>query len=253
MATPEIAEQNRVAWEAQAYESWLRAYGTPDKVAFELTADPTYKLRRFLPYLGNVEGKKIANPLGSHGRLGVALGLLGADVTIFDTSASNQKYALELAHEAGVSLNYIVGDFLSVDLVPHVATFDFVVLELGIIHYFVELDAFVDRLCSLLVRGGSLVLHEFHPLIKKSISSLNQQPVVTGDYFFSGTEKVPVAYASFADEPEALPKCLVRRWTLGEIVTAFAQGGFVVEKLLEAPDGAFPLLPGTFTLVVRRL
>ncbi len=222
MATPKIAEQNKAAWEAQAYKSWLRAYGTPDKVASELMADPAHKPRRFLPHLGNIEGKRIASPLGSHGRLGVALGLLGADVTIFDISTSNQKYALELAQGAGVGLNYIVGDFLSVDVAPHIATFDFVVLELGIMHYFVELDTFVDRLCSLLVEGGSLVLHEFHPLIKKSLSSLNQQPVVTGDYFFSGTEKVPVAYAGFVDEPEALPECLVRRWTLGEIVTAFA-------------------------------
>lgn len=40
---------------------------------------------------------KIANPCGSNGRIAVPLALLGADVTIFDISEENKRYALELA------------------------------------------------------------------------------------------------------------------------------------------------------------
>lgn len=84
-----IAQQNKRAWEANAYEAWVKAYGKPAEVAKQLVDNPGHKARRLLPYLGAVEGQRIANPLGSHGRLGVALALLGANVTIFDISEPN--------------------------------------------------------------------------------------------------------------------------------------------------------------------
>lgn len=44
----------------------------------------------------------------------------------------------------------------------------------------------------------------------------------------------------------------LRFWTLGDIVTSAVQAGFVIEKLLEHPDGAEPAIPGTFSLIARR-
>lgn len=247
-----MVEQNRQAWEAQAYESWTRVYGTPADLAAELVANPAHRLRRFTPYLGDLKGKKLANPLGSNGRLATAFSLVGADVTVFDISAGNQRYALELAHEAGVALTYILGNFGALDLTAYEGSFDAVVIDHGVLHYFVELTAFVSRIRSLLKTGGQLIINEFHPLMKKAVSIVDQKIAFTGDYFAQGIETVPVAYAPFAANPEALPSCLVRRWTLGEIVTAFAQGGFCIEVLLELPHTASPSLPGTFVMVARR-
>lgn len=39
-------------------------------------------LTRHLPVLGEVDGRKILHPLGSNGRKGVPLAILGAEVTI---------------------------------------------------------------------------------------------------------------------------------------------------------------------------
>lgn len=246
--TGNLADQNRKAWEAQAFESWVRAYGTPAEQARTLAADPAHKLRRFLPYLGDAAGKKIANPLGSHGRLAVAFALMGADVTVFDLSAPNRKYALELAQAAGVRLEYRVGDFSTLDLADDAGTFDAVVTDHGVLHYFTDLDVLVGRLHALLRPGGRLVVNEFHPLLKKVVSLAAGQPALTGDYFSSEVKAAPVAYAKFAERPDTLPHCLVRRWTLGEIITAVSRGGFVIDALLELPDATLPTLPGSFVL-----
>ena len=252
LVTDNLAEQNRRAWEAQAFESWSRAYGTPAEQARKLAADPAHKLRHFLPYLGDVAGKKIANPLGSHGRLAVAFALMGANVTVYDLSEPNRRYALELAQAAGVELTYRLGDFGTLDLSDDAGTFDAVAIDHGVLHYFTDLEMLVGRLYTLLRPGGQLVINEFHPLLKKVVSLAAGQPALTGDYFSSTVEAVPVAYADFADRPDALPYSLVRRWTLGEIVTAVFAGGFVVTGLLELPDVTFPTLPGSFVLHAKR-
>ena len=251
--TDNLAEQNRRAWEAQAFESWVRAYGTPAEQARKLAADPAYKLRRFLPYLGDVAGKRIANPLGSHGRLAVAFALSGAEVTVFDLSEPNRRYALALAQAAGVRLEYRLGDFGTLNLSNNTGTFDAVAIDHGVLHYFTDLEMLVSRLYALLKPDGQLVVNEFHPLLKKVVSLEAGQPTFSGDYFSGALETVPVAYAGFADRPDTLPHCLVRRWTLGEIVTAVAYSGFVIEALLELPDAAAATLPGSFVLSASKL
>lgn len=246
--TSELSEQNRRAWEAQAYEAWMRQYGTPQDYAVKLGETFAYKLRHIAPHLGDLRGKKVANPLGSNGRLGVALALAGAGVTVFDISEPNQRYALELAQAAGVALEYIVGDFGSLELSSYEEKFDAVVIDHGVLHYFTNLDGFMARVAYLLHADGKLVIHEFHPLLKKSVGIIMGNTQFTGSYFATDIETAPVAFSAFTDAPETLPTCLVRRWTLGEIVTACASGGFVIEKLLELPDSAAPTLPGSFVL-----
>lgn len=90
----------------------------------------------YLPYIQSPKGKHIINLLGSKGNKAVALALLGSDVTVVDISASNAKYANELAAAADVSIHYIVSDVLDVNLSK---SFDIVLLELGVLHYFLDL------------------------------------------------------------------------------------------------------------------
>ena len=50
-------------------------------------------------------GIKIANICGSCGKKAVPLAILGAEVTVFDISEDNKRYALEVAAAAKVDLN----------------------------------------------------------------------------------------------------------------------------------------------------
>jgi len=164
----DIVNQNRIAWNSQSYQAWVAAYGTPSQAAVKLMRDPAAKLRRVLPHLGHPQGKKIANPLGSHGRVAVSLALLGAEVNVFDLSVSNKQYAIELAASAKVDIKYTVGDFLEV-ADQQDEKFDAIVMELGILHYFYDLDHVVRTLWTMLKPEAILVLNEFHPLRRKSV------------------------------------------------------------------------------------
>ena len=246
MNQQQLTDRNRVAWDANSYDAWVNRYGEPVVASASIVADPKHALRRILKYVGNPASLKIANPLGSHGRIATALSLMEAEVTVFDVSNSNAKYALELADTAGVSIEYIVGDFQKKAL-DYQHKFDVIVMELGVIHYFVDASAFVASLRMLLKQGGKIVFNEFHPLVKKSVDISSAKPVFYGDYFTTDCEEAETPYKIFTENE--VPACLIRRWNLGEIVTAFASGQFVINRLDEHASSEFPKLPGTFTLV----
>jgi len=247
MNQDEIAKQNGAAWGAHSYEAWIQAYGTPEEAAAILRGDPQRKLRRILPHLENPANLKIANPLGSHGRIATALAILGADVTVFDISASNQQYALELAASAGVQIHYELGDFIPLANKSQ-NEFDVVVMELGVVHYFSDLNNFIAALSTLLQANGYVVLNEFHPIVNKAIDMVDGDVVLVGNYFSDNIKQADTPYSVFI-EGKSVPLCAIRLWTLGEIVTAFADGGFRIDKLIEEPMSKYQSIPGTFTLV----
>ena len=70
-------------------------------MARDMLDDPGRWLRRHLHLLGDVKDRRVLHPLGSNGRKGIPLAILGAEVTIIDFSEENKRYALE---EADVAL-----------------------------------------------------------------------------------------------------------------------------------------------------
>ena len=97
---------NKTAWEHDAYAFWHRQMGEPAEAAKRIAADPAKALRRFAAYFGEVGGLRVANICGSCGKKALPLALLGAQVTVFDISRDNQRYALEMAQAVGVALDY---------------------------------------------------------------------------------------------------------------------------------------------------
>jgi len=245
----DIATANKTAWNSKAYNAWLELYGTPEHVAKQLIANPEHKLRRFKHHLPDLKGKCVANPLGSNGRAAVSMALLGANVTVFDISNENERYAQELAQHANVSIDYIVTDFMQTKLEPYLAAFDLLLMELGVLHYFLDLDVLAKRISEMLVSEGRVIIHDFHPLRKKSLAYDEGHVILQGDYFSSDLQEADVAYQSVINE--SLPKCLLRKWTLGEITTAFAKQ-LRIHALEELPFEDPKELPGLFTLVAQK-
>ena len=244
-----IAQSNQIAWNSKAYEAWLELYGTAEHVAKQLISNPEHKLRRFKHHLPELKGKRIANPLGSNGRTAVSMALLGADVTVFDIASENERYAQDLALEANVRIQYVVSDFMKVKLEPYFASFDLVVMELGVLHYFLDLNALAKHISDMLRPQGQVIIHDFHPLRRKSIVYQNENLLLQGDYFSADIQETDVAYQTAISE--ALPKCLVRRWTLGDIITTFA-ASLRIQALEELPYEDPKELPGLFTLVAQK-
>lgn len=239
----DITHANQAAWNAARYEAWRDALGSPADEAARLQADPARAARRILPHLGPVAGERICNVQGSHGRLAVSLALRGALVTVIDFAEGNRRYAAQLADAAQVSLDYILSDIMAAaDL--GLGTFDALVMELGILHYHLDIEAFFQVMGRLCRDGTTLVLHEFHPVQRKLFQPY---PGRAPDYFSADLVQAPVPDPTGQDR--VLGECHYRFWTLGEVLGAVLGAGFHLTKLQEHPDWTDPHIPGAYTLV----
>jgi len=258
-------DKNKKAWNNGAYEAWINRFGTPSQGAIKIKEDPIKRIGKLYEYMPeDITNKKIINLLGSNGNKAVALALLGADVTIVDFSIENERYAKELAFEAGVEIRYIVSDVLKLPEEELNNDYDIVLMENGILHYFHDLHPLFQVVSKLLKRGGKLVLQDFHPITTKLISSRGttaniRKHKVTGDYFDTSLQEKEISFSKFVssdDKDDINQKVYLRNWTLGEIVTSVADEGLHIKKLEELPNLSSEVfdkgIPKTFVLVVER-
>lgn len=250
---------NKKAWSQKTFEAWKNFLGEPADVAEDMINSPEYYLRRFLDDLGEVAGKKVVNLLGSNGKKAIPLAILGADVTVVDISKENRDYAMAVAKEARVELEYIVSDVLSLKVEEQKEKYDIAFLEGGILHYFDNLDQLAEILYNILSYGGKLVLNDFHPIRKifseRDLFSNEFNPTeTTGNYFETDLIYCDVPYKKFvSNRKKTFDKCCLRLWTLGEIVTSLGKAGFVIERLKEMPRfDQYKNIPGEFTIVAYK-
>lgn len=108
-------------------------------------------------------------------------------------------------------------------------------------------------LCSSLLRpGGRLVLGDMHP-IGKCVKTENGVARLEGSYFDDTIREgsLPLAPPTPGVDQSCFPPTRGRAWTIGEIVTAFAQAPFALRALEETP-GEVAEIPGMFHLVADK-
>ena len=241
--------QNKKAWEYNAYDFWVSHNGTPTERAKKALEDPMGMIRRYADYFDTYEGVRVANICGSCGKKAVPLTILGAEVTIFDISEDNKRYALETAKEANVYIDFEVCDVLEVDLDKYGGYFDVVFMEGGVLHYFHDIDEFMRIMYHLLNDNGKLICSDFHPFTKiADILNLEQG---TMDYFSTNVFEGEMAHARFFDEEirKVMPKCSYRKYTISEIINSIIGSGFILQRFDEHPAWSNKKVPGEFTAV----
>ena len=241
--------QNKKAWEFCAYDFWVKEAGLPADRAKKITADPVGALKRYAGYFDTFKGIRIANICGSCGKKAVPLAVLGAEVTVFDISEDNQRYALELAKEAGTQLDYRVCDVLEIDMTQYGGTFDVVFMEGGVLHYFHDIDQFMGIMYDLLKSGGKMICSDFHPFTKVMDALDLQQPTMS--YFSTDVYEGEMAHARFYDAQtrKRFPKCSYRKYTVSEIINGLIGTGFCFRRFEEHPSWKNPAIPGEFTII----
>lgn len=253
--------QNKDAWNKESYNAWVTRFGTPKDYAIKIRKDPEQLIKGLFDDHCDFKGKKIMNLMGSNGNKAVALAMLGATVTVVDYSEGNKKYAIELSEALGVQIEYIVSDVLKINLDTFGQQYDFVFAEMGILHYFTDLSPFFNLIYGLMIPGGNAIIKDFHPISTKLISSRGstakvRKHKVDGDYFSQDLIEHDVAYGKYVEGNE-VEKVFLRRWTLGEIVTAAAEAGLVISQLEEHPNQSSEVfdqgIPKTFTLRLSRV
>ena len=248
----ESSQQNKKAWEYNAYEFWVTHNGTPAESAAKALENPLGALRRYAGYFDAYQGVRVANICGSCGKKAIPLALLGAEVTVFDISEDNRRYALEAAACAGAKLCYEVCDVLEIDLTAYGQAFDVVFMEGGILHYFHDIDVFMRIMHALLRPGGKMICSDFHPFTK--ISDCLNFELPTMSYFSTEIIEGEMAHARFF-EPEVrqrMPKCSYRKYTISEIINGALRAGFSLRQFDEHPAWTNDRLPGEFTMIALR-
>lgn len=248
----EYSCQNKKAWEYNAYDFWVREAGKPKERAKKDLENPKGMLKKYVNYFDSYEGIRIANICGSCGKKAVPLAILGAEVTIFDISEDNRKYAGEVADAAKVTINFEVGDVLEIDMEKYAGYFDVVFMEGGILHYFHDIDEFMQIMYGLLKRNGKMICSDFHPFTK--IVDILQLEQMTMSYFSTEVFEGEMAHAHFFEDEirQQMPKCSYRKYTISEIINAIIKSGFVLEQFDEHPAWSNSNIPGEFTAVARK-
>ena len=250
-------QENKTAWDKEHIEAWVERFGTPEEYSQKIVKNPTKVLGSLMDVMGDVDQKRILNLMGSNGNKAVALARLGATVTVVDFSESNRTYALQLAKEADVKIEYVLSDVLAFQTE---CTYDITFAEMGILHYFIDLKPFFMCLNRVTSKGGLIVIRDFHPISTKLISSRGstakvRKHKIDGDYFDTSlTEKV-VSYGKYSKD-EAPERVYLRNWTLGEIVTEAAACGLTITALIEEPNLSSDVfdkgIPKTFILKMTK-
>lgn len=240
--------QNKKAWEYNAYEFWVKHSGPPLERAKKDIENPTKMLKKYSDYFDTYDGVKIANICGSCGKKAVPLAILGAEVTVFDISEDNKKYALETASAANIDINFEVCDILDINTDKYENYFDVVFMEGGVLHYFHDIDEFMGIMYALLKNGGKMICSDFHPFTKiKDILDF-EQPAM--DYFSTDIFEGEMAHAHFFEKEirEQMPKCSYRKYTVSEIINSVINSGFTLKKFDEHPAWTNKKIPGEFTV-----
>ena len=248
----EYSKQHKKAWEYDAYAFWVRQAGTPNERAAKDAENPVKMLKQHAAYFDRFEGVRVANICGSCGKKAIPLALLGAEVTVFDISEDNKRYAMETAEAANVKIGFEVCDILDIDLSKYGGTFDVVFMEGGILHYFHDIDEFMRMMYSLLKPGGKMICSDFHPFTKIMDTLEMERPTMR--YFSTEIYEGEMAHARFYDEEtrKQIPKCSYRRYTVSEILNAIIRNGFCLKQFDEHPSWENDKLPGEFTAVAIR-
>lgn len=254
-------DKNHESWSSETYDAWINRFGDPQEAIKKIIKDPAKMISNLYAEFGDVKGKKIMNLMGSNGTKAVSLALLGAEVTVVDFSEANKRYALKLAEEGGVKIEYILSDVLKLKEEQLSGDYDIVFAEMGILHYFLDLKPFLEVVRKLLKDGGRFVIRDFHPVSTKLITSRGstakvRKHKVTGDYFDTSLIEKEVSFSKYSTDHENVQKVLLRRWNLGEIVTSIASGGMRIRSLKEEPNLSSEVfdkgIPKTFTIVAEK-
>ena len=248
----DYSAQNKKAWEYNAYEFWVRQDGAPYERAKKDIENPIGMLKQYADYFGTYTNIRVANICGSCGKKAIPLAILGAEVTIFDISEDNRKYALEVADAANVNINFEVCDVLEINMDKYTNYFDIVFMEGGVLHYFHDINEFMNIMYSLLKDGGKMICSDFHPLSKVFDLVGAKQPNL--DYFSTDVFEGEMAHAPFFDEEirKQMPKCSYRRYTVSEIINSVISCGFTLQKFDEHPSWTNSKMPGEFTILAGK-
>ncbi|HKN51924.1 MAG TPA: class I SAM-dependent methyltransferase [Amycolatopsis sp.] len=190
--------------------------------------------------LGALDGRDVVHLQCHLGVETMALAKAGANVVGLDFSAKSVEEARIAARNQGLEVAYVQADVYDAVGTLGAERFDVVYTGKGAVCYLPDLPRWADVVASLLRPGGFLYLVEFHPLLN-AFGTVPRpgEPVdltVRSDYLGGRGPVERDSSHTYTDGPALPGDTLHYEWPhgLGEVVTALARAGLVVEKLTES-------------------
>lgn len=230
-------EANRAAWNQKADDHFASGFydvagftGRPDA----LTLRPPER-----ELVGDVRGEALLHLQCHFGLDTLSWARLGARVTGVDLADRSIDLGRELARATGLEATFARADAQDLDPAWDGA-FDVVVTSYGVLCWLSDLGRWAAGIARVLRPGGRFVLVEFHPVM-----DLLHPGKLTGraSYFPSGAfeNRERGSYAAPAASFEVTE--YVWQHPPGEVVTALAAAGLVIEVMAEYPYCSYPLFP----------
>lgn len=180
---------------------------------------------------GDVAGKDLLHLQCHFGMDTLNWARLGAHVTGVDFSPTAIARARTLAEQTGLAAEFVEAD---TQHLPDALAgrFDLVVATYGILSWIGDLDAWMGGAARALRPGGRLVLVDLHPVFQ---TVLTFDPFVADWPYGGGAPQHDAMTGTYAhaDAPCEPRKSTQYPYSVGEVVTAAAAAGLVVERLGE--------------------
>ncbi|MBX3001892.1 MAG: class I SAM-dependent methyltransferase [Caldilineaceae bacterium] len=250
-------EQNRRAWDEIAEERHRASF--PAAAFF---AEGGSVLEDVVTAAaGDVYGLRILHLQCSTGSDTISWAVLGAEATGVDISPRQIEIAQRTADEAALPVHFVAADVYALPVELQREEFDIVFTGGGAIVWLPDLGRWAQIVAASLRPGGRLILHDEHPLAS-CIWIENGELIIGDDYFARHHPHEGPGWAHFAGGENAQENKYEFNWPLGDVITALAQAGLVIERLEEYPSTAewrfgaklheAARLPGQYLLIARK-
>jgi SAM-dependent methyltransferase len=247
--------QNQRAWDEIAA---VRAQGQPP-ASFFAGGNCTLPAQ-VVQAAGDARGLKVLQLMCATGEDTLSWAALGAQATGVDISPRQIEIARQKAADSGLPARFFAADVYALPSEIANGEFDLVYLSMGVMVWLPELEGWARACARCLKPGGRMLMYEEHPLAML-LSEIDGQVRVDGDYFSRSKPFLERGWGHFKGGETAVEDKYEFGWPLGDILTALAQAGLVLERLDEYPStqawrfGAqleqFKGLPGEYMLVAR--
>jgi len=190
--------------------------------------------------LGDLQRKRLLHLQCHFGLDTLSLARRGAVVTGVDYSKKAISLAKEISLDVGIEARFIESDIYDL---PSILSeeFDIVFTSYGVLCWLPDLGAWASVVSRMLVKGGSFLLVEDHPMAS-IIDEVAQAPIRCALPYFSdgGPAKFEVE-GTYTDRRAKVENSTSFEWThpLSEIIDSLVEAGLRIEHVHEFPFSFF--------------
>lgn len=193
-----------------------------------------------LPYLQQLEGKRVLHLQCHFGQDSISLKRMGAaSVTGVDFSEAAVETAQNLAKECGEEVTFQLGNVMKLDEFLS-GEFDLIFCSYGVTGWLPELETWVGHINRFLAPGGTFVYAEFHPLMWMYDNDFKNitYPYLHGDVIAEEEE------GSYTDGGEELrAKSYGWNYGISEVVTPLLNQGLQLKTFKEFDHSPYECWP----------